>query len=144
MADKCSRNKEDEEVQCCVEIKCGSHTCRNNVESNPCAEGAYVANFRYVPPLHGSSVCSCFSPKRTNDDYLIVIEPSALPLPLKAMSNAASRTPTAGLNAGTIRTVAATMGTLVRNPLATTSIASIWPQQRAPFPMLSPPRRASQ
>ena len=45
-ADKCACKKDDAEVQCCVEIKCGSHNCRNNVESNSCAEGAYVANFR--------------------------------------------------------------------------------------------------
>ena len=50
--------------------------------------------------------------KTTNYDYLIVTEPSALPLPQKTISNAVSRTPTAGLNAGKVGIMISTARTL--------------------------------
>lgn len=49
----------------------------------------------------------------TNDDLLVVTETSALPLPQKTMSNAVSRTPTTGSNAGRVwRTLTSTAGAL--------------------------------
>ncbi|MCJ1462437.1 hypothetical protein MMC07_001038 [Pseudocyphellaria aurata] len=51
-----SSDKDEEALQCCVEITCGDNgKCRNNVEGNPCAKGAYLPNLNRARNLCPSS-----------------------------------------------------------------------------------------
>lgn len=59
----------DELIQCCIEIKCGSNKCRNNVEdgSNPCTTGSYQPNFRthlYCPYTSAEDKVQCCVEKK--------------------------------------------------------------------------------